>query len=811
MDSLWRDLHFAFRTLRKSPAYTAVALATLALGIGANSAIFSVVKGVVLNPLPFTDSDELVRVWEVSKSGFVMQSAWRNFVDWRERTERFDDLMAHTSGGPATVLGTGRPLRVGVASVSEGFFATLGVQPVHGRAFLAEEHRFGADPAAVISDAFWRTYLGADPDIASKRLVVSGFDVRVVGVMPRGFEYPGSIDIWYPIELDDQSESRSAHNYVVVGRLKDGVSVEQADAELDAITASFLEDDPGVVNETWFEDYFPLEVRLASLRDALIGDTRRPLAILLGASVLLLMVACTNLASTSLARGINRDRELAVRQSMGAGRGRIARQLFTESLTLALGGAVLGVGLAALTIRALPALAPAGIPRIDEVTLDTAVLGFTLLISILAALLFGLFPAFRASRDSFGAVLRSGTRAGVSQSQKRIWSWLVASEVALALVLLIGSGLLIRSFWTVLSVEPGFRTEGILTATVNPPASKYGDDDAKRRYYDGLLTELETVPGIAEGGLVTRPPLTSVSNGLVDVRGGPRAGVTGYYQLVGGDYFRAMGMTLLRGRPFDPVLDHENAEHVVMVNQAFAKQAWPGDDPIGKQMTGGGMDNFWDQEKWATVIGVVSDVRQRNLTRAPAPTYYFFYRQRPFRAWSMTAILRPQAGSAGALAAPVRNAVRRLDTDVPVTFATIESRVSRAVADRRFTMMVLVFFAAVALILACVGIYGVVAYTVARRSREIGIRIALGADPASVRRLIQRGSLVPVAVGAVVGISLAMALTRVMRSLLYEISPADPLTFVAVLVSVGTAAWLASFIPSLRSTRVNPTVTMRAE
>ncbi|MEE9246189.1 MAG: FtsX-like permease family protein, partial [Gemmatimonadota bacterium] len=360
-------------------------------------------------------------------------------------------------------------------------------------------------------------------------------------------------------------------------------------------------------------------------------------------------------------------------------------------------------------------------------------------------------------------------------------------------------------------VQPGFRTEGILTATVNPPASKYGDDDAKRRYYDGLLTELETVPGIAQGGLVTRPPLTSVSNGLVDVRGGPRAGVTGYYQLVGGDYFRAMGMTLLRGRPFDPVLDHENAEHVVMVNQAFAKQAWPGDDPIGKQMTGGGMDNFWDQEKWATVIGVVSDVRQRNLTRAPAPTYYFFYRQRPFRAWSMTAILRPKAGNAGALAAPVRKAVRRLDTDVPVTFATIESRVSRAVADRRFTMMVLVFFAAVALILACVGIYGVVAYTVARRSREIGIRIALGADPASVRRLIQRGSLVPVAVGAVVGIGLAMGLTRVMRSLLYEISPADPLTFVAVLVSVGTAAWLASFIPSLRSTRVNPTVTMRAE
>ncbi|NIR46261.1 MAG: ABC transporter permease [Gemmatimonadetes bacterium] len=811
MHGILQDLRFAFRTLRKTPGYTAVALITLALGIGANTAIFSLVQGVLLRPLPYPDADRLVRIWEISSDGHVMQGAWRNFTDWREHAESLDGLTAHGAGGTSTVLGTGRPLRVGVTNVSEGFFRTIGVQPARGRAMLPEEHRLGADPAVVVSDAFWRTHLGADPDLESRRLGVSGFDVRIVGVMPPGFDYPGDIDIWYPTELNEQTDSRSAHNYAVVGRLKDDVSIEQADAELDALTAAFLDEDPSVRNETWFEGFFPVEVRLMPLRDYLVGGTRRPLLILLGASGLLLLIACTNLASATLARGTTRERELAVRLSLGAGRGRVIRQLYTESLALALAGAALGVGLAFAVVRTLPTLAPDVLPRMDAIGLNPAVLAFTVAVALATAVLFGLLPALRLSRDDLATSLRSGgARGGTERAQRPVWRWLVASEIALAIVLLVGCGLLIRSFYTVLQVRPGFRTEGVLTATVNPPETKYPDGAARRVYYDELLRDLESLPGVARVGLVARTPLTGISNGDVAVRGGPQESLTIDYQLVSAGYFGAMDIPLIRGRLFDE-RDREAGEHVVVVSQSLARAAWPGDDAIGKQITGGGMDDYWDQEKWATVVGVVGDVHQRNLTEPPRPTLYFSYRQRPYRSWSMTATIRPEDGSASALSPTVRQAVNRIDPEVPVTFATIEARVSRAVADRRFTMLVLGIFGGVAVILASVGIYGVVAYTVARRTREIGIRVALGAEPISVRRLMQRDSLVAAVIGGLAGIGLAAALTRVMRSLLFEVSPTDPLTFVGVVVTVGGVAWLASFVPSLRSTRVDPIEAIRVE
>ncbi|MGD8868931.1 MAG: ABC transporter permease [Gemmatimonadales bacterium] len=809
MTGLAQDLRFALRIFRNSPGYTAVALVTLALGIGANAAIFSIVNGVLLRPLPYPDADELVRIWELAERGGAMQGAWRNILDWRDAAESFDGLVAHGSGGMSTVLGMDRPLRVGVTAVSEGFFRVIGVEPVRGRAFLPEEHRLGADPAAVVSDAFWRTHLGADPDLESRRLAVSGFNMRIVGVMPPGFDYPGKIDIWYPLELREQTQSRTAHNFVVLGRLRDGVALEQADAELDAITAGFLEADPGVAEETSFEDFFPRSARVTPLQESIVGDTRRPLSILLGASALLLLIACTNLASTSLARGTQRERELAVRQSLGAGRSRVVRQLFTESVVLAMSGGVIGIGLALLAVRVLPVLMPA-LPRLHEVGVDPVVLFFTLAVAVLAALLFGLLPGLRMADRQLASALRSGTRAGRGPARQRAWRWLVAGEVALALVLLVGSGLLIRSFWTVLQVRPGFRAAGVLTATVNPPASKYEDGAARLPLYEALLGQLETMPGVAKVGLVSRPPMEGVSNGFVDVRGGPQPGVTGYYQLVSSGYFSVMGIPLLRGRLFDE-RDRESSEHVVVVNQAFADLAWPGEDPIGKQMTGGGMDEYWDQDKWATVIGIVADVRQRDLTRPADPTYYFYYRQRVARSWSMTAVLLPERGRAAALAPGVRKVVRRIDSDVPVTFATIEERISTSVGERRFTMIVLGVFAAIALVLACVGIYGVVAYTVAQRTREIGIRVALGARPAAVRRMVQRDSLTAAVIGGVTGLALAAAVTRVLGSMLFEVSPLDPLTYAGVVLALGVVAWMAGYVPSLRSTRVDPTVAMRAE
>ncbi|HUH13971.1 MAG TPA: ABC transporter permease, partial [Longimicrobiales bacterium] len=764
---------------------------------------------ILLRPLPFAEPDRLVRVREVSTAGWEMQGAWRNYLDYRERTRTLSSLVAYGPGGSSTVLGAGEPLRVGVAPVSIGFFRTLGVQPVHGRDFMGEDHHQGAQPVIVISEGFWRGQLGGRP-LQEIGLSVAGFDTRAVGVMPAGFDFPGEVDIWYPAELGTQSESRTSHNWGLLGRLRPGATLDAADRELDAITADFAAEAPGVENEPWFRDYFPIEVRVQTLHEATVGPTRRSLLILLGASMLVLLVACTNLASTTLARGTARTREYAVRQALGVGRSGLVRQLFVEGLVLSLGGALLGVALAALIGRLLPVLAPAGIPRVESVTLDGPVVAFAVGVAVLTSVLFGLLPALRLTDRGLANPRRGGARAGTGRVGQRVWRALVAAEMALALVLLVGSGLLLRSFARVLDVDPGFRTEGLLTATVNPPASKYGDMEARRLYYQTLEAGISALPGTEAVGLVGQPPMTWVANGLVDVRGGPNAGVTGDYQLVTDGYFAAMGIPLLRGRLFDG-RDLPDGEHAVVVNRAFAELAWPGEDPIGKQMTAGGMDSFWNQERWATVVGVVADVRQRSLERAPEPTYYFPLRQRPSRSWSMTAVIRPAAGGAGALTRPVRETVRRVDADVPVTFATIEERVSTTLAARRFTMMVLGVFAAAALALAFIGVYGVVSYAVERRTREVGIRLALGAEASSVRALVQRDYLTAGAVGALAGIGLSLALARVLESMLYEVAPTDRLTFGAVLAVLGTAVWLASFIPSLRSTRVDPLVSMRAE
>ncbi len=803
LNDLRTDLRFAFRTLRKNPAYTGLALVTLALGIGATTAVFSLVNGVLLRPLPYPEPDELVRVWERNDEGRAMNGAWPNVMDWRETARSFEEIVAVADMGTATVLGIGEPVRVGVAAVSEGFFRALGVASVRGRAFLPEEHQAGVAPVAVVSESFWRTYLGAEPDLSALALNVSGFDVTVVGVALVGLDYPGDVDLWYPAELREPGPSRTAHNYLVLGRLGDGVTLERAKAELDAITATFSEDNPEAVQ---YSAYFPFSVRVAPLRDSLVGSSRRALVILLGASALLLLVACTNLASASLARGTGREGEVAVRLALGAGRGRIARQLFTESLTLAVVGAAAGVGLAAVVLRVLPAFSARALPRMDAVRLDGTVLLFALGAAVITAVVFGLLPAFRVTEGGSAAMLRTG-RGGHGR-RRRAWFTLVAAEVAVALVLLVGCGLLIRSFYTVLDVDPGFRTTGVLTATVNPPEMKYPDGATRRTFYETLERELRALPDVAEVGFVARPPLTGIANGQIQVRG--QDDVTADYHLVDAGYFAAFDVPLIRGRLFDE-RDREDTEHVVVVNQAFAEMVWPGEDPLGHQITAGGMDSYWNQEKWATVVGVVGDVRQRSLTEEPRPGYYFSYRQRPSRSWSMTVAVRPERGRAVDLGPSVRDVVRRLDPDVPISLATIESRVSRAVADRRFSMLVLGAFAVVALLLASVGIYGVVAYTVARRTREIGIRVALGADPSSVRRFVQRDALRGVAAGGVVGVGLALAVTRVMQSLLYEVSPTDPLTFAAVVVTLGAVAWLAAYMPARRGSTVDPLEAIRVE
>jgi predicted permease len=801
------DLRIALRTLAHSPGYTIVALVTLILGIGANTSVFSIVNGVLITPLGFADEDRLVRLSEVNSKGRVMQNAWRNFVDWRDQARSFESLVAHTPAGESTVLGAGAPLRTNIAGVSNGFFRTLRAEPLAGRTFTADEHRKGGEPAVIVSEAFWRSHLGARPDFTSHILTVAGFRTRIVGVMPTRFDYPGAVDIWFPIELDEDGESRTAHNYDVLGRLRAGVTFQQANAELNAITRRFLESEPAAGQEQGFENYFPRSVLLLSLRETLVGNTRRPLLILLGAALLVLLVACTNLASTTLARGTAREHEYAIRHALGAGRARMIRVLFAETLSLSLIGALLGLVFAAFVLRLLPVLAPEGVPRLDEVRLDLRVAAFTVLLSLLAAVLSGVLPGLRVSASALRS-LRGGARTGDPAGRINVWKSLIACEVALALLLLVGSGLLLRSFWTVLAIEPGFATRRVLTATVNPPSAKYDNNNSKRLYYDALLQRIEALPGVQAAGLALAAPMSWIPNGLVEIDDAPQPNLSAEYQLVSPGYFKALGIPLLSGRMFDE-RDHHDAQHVALVNQTFAEEAWPGENPIGKRITGGGMDDYWDQKTWATVIGITGTIRQRDLTRSPRATLYFSYRQRPFRAWSMTAVAQPRTGAASSLTSGVRDAVRSVDADVPIHFATMEERVSQALAPRRFVLTVILAFAVVALTLASVGVFGVVAYAVERRRQEIGIRLAIGAQPASVRRMLQREYMTAALIGAGAGTLLALAFTRLLAGLLFEIKPNDPPTFAAVVLLMCLVAWAASLIPAIRSTRTNPLHTMR--
>ena len=810
MTNLVRDIRFAARTLRRSPGYTAAGLVTLAFCIGANTAVFSIVSGILLAPLPFQDPDHLVRVRETSSRGRQMNVAWRNFADWRDRNRTFEELVAFGAGNPSTVLGAGEPLRVGVSPVSEGFLRALGIQPAVGRAFLPEDHVPGADAVVLVSNGFWRTHLGGEPELDGLRLTVNGHDASIVGVLPPDFAFPAEADIWIPLELSTQSESRTAHNWMVIGRLRSGIDIGAADGDLDRLTEAFLTEDPGAVEEDGFLDFFPVGAAAIPLREALVGDSRRPLGILLGASILVLLVGCTNLASATLARGTGRQREYAVRLSLGAGRAHLMRQLLVESVLLAITGGAIGVLVAAGALRALPALAPAGIPRLADIHLSPTVLLVAFGVTLLTAFVFGLLPALRSATGGHAIVVRGGAGAGIGGSRHRLWKGLIALEVALALTLLVGAGLLMRSFWMVLSVHPGFRTEQVLTATVSPPSARYETPAARRQYYDALLRELESLTGVEDIGMVSAAPPSGTGNGLLAIRDGASSGVTADYHVVSSRYFATMGIPLVAGRNFDPT-DHEDAPHSVVVNRAFAALAWPGEDAIGKQMTGGGMDDYWNQDVWATVIGVVGDIHQRDVTRDPEPAVYFSYRQRPFRTWSMTAVLVPTQGDAATLAPTVREAVRRTDDDVPVLISTLEESLSEAHTPRRFTMLVLVAFAAIALGLAFVGIWGVVAYAVARRTREIGIRMALGAEAGAVRRKLQAEYMRAALLGTLTGLVLSLALTRVMQTLLFDIRPTDPITFASVIALLGGAAWLASFIPALRSTRMDPVETLRAE
>ena len=813
LDALLQDLKYAVRTLRRTPTFTSIAILTLALGIGANTAIFSIVNGVLLRPLPYPDADRLVRITERNDRFPRMDLAWPNLVDLKEQARSLEALVAY-SAERVTVLGPDRAVRTRGARVSQDFFDLLRVNPMLGRTFTPEEHQPGASPAALLGYRFWQDELGGEADLSRLRVSAGSFTFQIVGVMPPTFGFPDEAELWYPVELQIWGrERRTAHNYSVLGRLQRDVSVESARDELSALIRR--------VNATESSDFTANAVNVTGLQASMTGDFRRPLVMLLGAAMLVLLIACSNLASTFLARAQNREREIAVRASLGAGRGRIVRQLFTEALVVTGIGMAAGLLAAAGLIRGLLRLSQDTVPLLEAVRIDGSVLTFTLLASAVTAVLFGLLPGLAASRRDVGTVLRGGDRGSSGSGNRLAWRFLVATDVVLALTLLVGSGLLLRSFGRILTVEAGFDAEGVVAMSLELPETRYAGDAEMAAYHDQTLERFRAIPGVSEVGVTASVPLGGgFPNGQVGVEGGPNPTAMGIYQVASAGYFQALNIPLLSGRLFDD-RDDASVEDVAIVSESFAALAWPGEDAIGKRMNGGGMDNYsnpdvtdeaewYHRNRWATVIGVVGDLRQRSLTSGAEPTYYFHYKQRPQRA-RFGAVLVRGITSEPSLVASLRASARGSDPMVPVEFALLDVILAQSVADRRFTLMVLGVFAGLALLLSALGIYGVVSYSVARRTREMGIRLALGASPRGVRGLVQRGAMSTVLLGSAAGIVGCVIAARLMSSLLFEASPTDAITVVGAASLLLATAWLASFIPAMRTSRIDPMITMRAE
>ncbi|HSG09851.1 MAG TPA: ABC transporter permease [Longimicrobiales bacterium] len=806
MDAIGQDLRFAVRTLFKSPGFALVALVTLSLGIGANTAVFSVVSGVLLRPLPFDDPEELVWLQEIGNHGGTMSVAWPNYTDWRDQSTSFAALAA-VNDFNATVLGGDEPVRADGLMVGEDYWKVFPTSPLQGRLTVAADHVPGAPAVVVVSRSFWANQLGGRP-LDGQSLEVLGIRVQVVGVVADGAGYPTDTQLWTPAEPLNNSTSRTSHNWSVVGRLAAGVPVGRARDEIDLITkriTALPDEDP---------DFLATGAAVVPLMDEIVGDLRQPLYLLLGAAVLVLLVACTNLASTLLARGASRSRELAVRASLGAGRARITRQLLTESLLLSVMGGAGGVGLAYLVVVAIRRSAPAFLPRLGEVALSPSVLVFTAAATVLTALLFGLLPALRLTKVEAGEALRAGSRGNAMDGRALVWRFLVGTEVALALVLLVGSGLLVRSFRTLLGEDLGFDAADVAVVSVSLSNLKYPEPEDHGRFYDELLGRVAAVPGAGAVGLISDVPLRDgLANGRLELDGDLDKQAIGAYVVASGGVFEVLDIPLLAGRVFDG-RDGPDGEMVAMVSESFADRFWPGEDPVGKQVTGGGMDNFYPvrQESFARVVGVVADIRHRDVGREAYPTVYFPYTQRPYRIqYGASVLVESASGEPTSMAPELRSVLRAADPDIPVRMGSLGAIVASSLGERRFLMFVMGGFSVLALVLATVGIFGVVSYSVGRRRREIGIRVALGAAPESVVRMVVRAAMTMVAGGLVAGLVAALAMTSAMRSFLYEISPTDPLAVGAAVVTLFGAAVFASWLPARSGTRVDPMVTMRSE
>jgi len=802
-----RDVRYSLRTLRKSPGFTAIALLTLGLGIGAVTTIFSLVNGMLLNPLRYVDSEDLVYMWERLPSFENAMVTYPNFLDWRQRNRVFEDLAAFNDGS-INLTGTGDPAELDMVRVSASMFPVLGAQPLLGRGFLEAEDKLGAPPVVILTYGFWQERLGGDPDVVGLTLTLDDFAYEVVGVMPRGFVFPpvgGDVDIYVPIEQFAQNwiNNRGSHpGIAVIGRLRDGVSLEQARQDMDRVALALEAEYPDTNEGS--------RVHVASLQERMTRDSREAMMLLLLAVGLLLLIACTNVANLVLARGIGRQREIAIRTSMGAAGPRILRLLLTESLMLWLLGGALGIVIASAAMGSVVALRGDQISPLFQVGIDSRVVIVTLLLALLTGVLFGLTPALRAVRPDLVEHLKEGSRASGGVRRNRLRSALVVAEVSLAVALLVAAGLTVRSFIKMTDASPGFEARNVLSVEITLPGARYPDRDRRIAFYQELLDKVRALPGVqAAATSYVLPMAPGGWQTAFHVEGEPpeEGAVYAFAEVssVSADYFRAMGIPMLQGREFARN-DGPQALPVVIVDDLLAQRYWPNEDPIGKRLKFGHYDSG---NPLMDVVGVVGHVKVNGVIEDALPQFYVPHWQDNERAYF---VVVKAAGDPTQLVESVRQTVLAIDPAQPIASVnTMTEYVRASTTDGKFMALLLGIFAVAALLLAAVGIYGVMAQATGERRHEIGVRIAVGATGGEVVRMVLRQGMARVAVGVALGLAVAVALARLMAGSLFGVSPMDPTTFLLAPLFLGCVALAASLVPARRAMRVDPIRALQVE
>lgn len=804
MDTLIHDLRFGMRMLVKNPSFTVVAVITMALGIGANTALFSVVNGVLLKSLPFKDSGRLLFLFETNAKipSPTIPASTLNYRDWKEQN-RVLESMAARRPFVVSLTGSDQPEKIQGERVTFDYFQTLGIDPLAGRTFTEDEDKPGGGRVVLLSKGLWQRRFGGSSDIIGRSLTLNGVPTTVIGIMPN--DYRPNIELWLPLAIQYNGADRNLHEIQVIGRLAPSVTRQQAQAEMTTIAARLADQYPEM-NAGW-------GVSLVPVHDAIVQNIRPALLILFGAVGFVLLIACSNVANLLLARAASREREIAIRMAMGAGRWRLIRQILTESVLVSIVGGGLGVLVAMWGTEALVSLNPQGIPRSSEIGVDAKVLVFALAASVVSGLLFGLVPALQTSRQNLNEVLKEAGKSVVGNAGgRRIRSMLAVFEVALALVLLAGAGLLIKGFSRLQDVDAGFNHSNVLTFQLTLPEAGYARPAQQTAFQKDFLDRLAGLPGVTSAAAISQAPLAGGGPQYTfSIEGlplpSPSDAPIASYRVISPDYFKTLNIPLIAGRVFSET-DKLDAPSAVIINETMARTMWPGENPVGKHMTVG-VPLPGDRIEWDTVVGVVGNIKHTSLNGDSGMQMYQSVLQAPAR--TMTYLVRTNSNPL-ALAETARTTVAAVDRNLPVAnLKTMDQIVYDSVSPFRFNMFLLVLFAVVALVLTVIGVYGVMNYTVSQRTREIGIRMALGANPVQVRNLILRQGMALSAAGLGIGLVGCYAVTRLLSSLLYEVSATDPATFAAVVLLLAAVAFVACYLPARRATRVDPLVALRYE